>query len=92
MKWHMRLDLATGKFSCLLTLLLIAAVVTPLITPDPADDIHGLLHSSKASHAAAATLALVPLPALFVPGKLSGIAVFRPALLNFLELFCIARC
>lgn len=76
----------------LIALLVVTAVATVLITPDPTDDVHAVMRSHQALHAPAVALLLVPLLALLITPKQHGSQMANAASVKSLQLLCICRC
>ena len=76
----------------LIALLVVTAVATVLITPDPTDDVHAILGSHQTLHAPAATFLLLPLLALLMTGKPFGSQTELAAAGKSLQLLCTCRC
>ncbi len=76
----------------LIALLVITAVATVLITPDPTDDVHAVMRPHKMLHASAVALLLVPLLALLITDKQPGSQAANAAAVKSLQLLCTCRC
>ncbi len=76
----------------LLALLVVTAVATVLITPNPTDDVHAVMRSHKTLHAPAAAFFLLPVLALLVAFKQHGSEVETSAPVKSLQLLCTCRC
>lgn len=76
----------------LIALLVVTAVATILITPDPSDDVHAVLRSYHGLHAPAVVLFLAPLLTLLVTDKQRGALAPFLASVNSLRLLCTCRC
>lgn len=76
----------------LIALLVVTAVTTVLITPDPTDDVHAVMRPHKILHAPAAALLLVPVLALLIADKQHGSQAANAAAGKSLQLLCTCRC
>lgn len=76
----------------LIALLVVTALATVLITPDPTDDVHAVMRPHRTQHAPAIALLLLPLLALLVAGKHQGSQAATVPLAKSLQLLCTCRC
>lgn len=76
----------------LIALLIVAALATVLVTPDPTDDVHAVMHSLKTMHALAIALFLPPVLALLITTGPPGSQPANAALAKSLQLLCTCRC
>jgi len=76
----------------LIALLIVAALAAVLITPDPTDDVHAVMHSLKTMHAPAVALFLPPVLALLIAGSPPGRQPANAASAKSLPLLCTCRC
>ncbi len=76
----------------LIALLVVTAVATVLITPDPSDDVHAVMRSHQTLHAPAVVLLLALLLTLLVTDKQRGSQAPLLVSVNSLRLLCVCRC
>lgn len=76
----------------LLGLLLVVAVATVLITPDPTDDVHGIVRSHRTLHPTIAGIAVATALTLHPAEQLDGKQSSEFATSSLLQLICTFRC
>lgn len=76
----------------LVALLIVVALATVLVTPDPTDDVHAVMHSHKTMHVPAIALFLPPVLALLITGRSPGSQSANAASAKSLQLLCTCRC
>jgi hypothetical protein len=76
----------------IITLMLLIVLGTVLITPDPTDDIDGIVCPHRSFNAAAIALSVVPLLTLFRAEQLHIGQGLWPGATNVLRLGCALRC
>jgi len=72
--------------------LLVVAVATVLITPDPTDDVHGVVHSQRSLTPPAVAIAAVVLLNLVPTSKVDDTDSAELSTPDLLQLICICRC
>lgn len=85
----MRFFQPNNMVKALVALLLVTAVATVLITPDPTDDVHAVL---RALHAPVVALSVGASLVLLVAENLHGGDAPGPTWSNSLRLLCTCRC
>jgi NADH:ubiquinone oxidoreductase subunit 2 (subunit N) len=88
----MRRSQPNNRFQLLVALLLMAAVATVLITPDPTDDVHAVMRSITTAHAPAMPVAFACLLVLLVAETLNRRNAVHRGWSNSLQLLCMCRC
>ena len=88
----MRRSQPETPFKLLLGLLLITALASVLITPDPTDDVHAVLRSLKVAHAAVMAMFLACWLVLLVAETLSRRQAAHRSWSNSLQFLCLCRC
>jgi len=88
----MRRSQPNHRFQLLVALLLMTAVATVLITPDPTDDVHAVMRSLRAAHAPALAVWLACLLALLIAETLSRRNSAHRSWPNALQLLGVCRC
>ena len=76
----------------LIALLIMTALATVLITPDPTDDVHAVMRPHKTLHAPAVALFVLPLLALLITDKQPGSQATNAGSAKSLQLLCTCRC
>jgi hypothetical protein len=84
--------LNVNKCGALSALLVVVAIATVLITPDPTDDVNGIVRPRKSLNASVTSFLLVQFPTLFFAERMhasQGLGLRSP---NLPRLLCTFRC
>lgn len=85
----MRIPKSAANLSALL---LVLALATVLITPDPTDDVHGVVRSHRMLHTAVVAIASPSLLILHFANEADRSQSSQPTTSDLLKLLCTCRC